>query len=373
MARSADLLARNAGRLPPRVGLVSPLPPQVGGVASVAEWLLAREDELGVRYHAFDLVRPDDEIGGRWSLRAAARQATVLGHFAAWLPGAPNVVHVCVSCTATGLPRDSLLVALVKLSGRRAVAHVHGPYDASLERPPGRFLLRGIGRLAEVTVAPSPTAARTLRSLGVAARWISNPIRATRSSARTNGSSPLRLLSVGRIGRGKGFLDLVEALAKARAEGVDATLVFVGGEMRIGDEEAVRRLVRSHGLDAVVDFVPSVSPDALAERYASAHVLCHPSEREGLPLAVLEGMSFGLPVLATRVGGVPDVVDDGRSGLLVEARDVNALAHGIRALADPALRRRLGAGARERVLQFTAGDRIAAQWSDVYGSLANGE
>ena len=84
-------------------------------------------------------------------------------------------------------------------------------------------------------------------------------------------------------------------------------------------------------------------------------------------------MSFGLPVLATRVGGVPDVVEDGRSGLLVEARDVNALADGIRTLADPAVRRRLGAAARDRVLHFTAGDRIAAEWSDVYGALSSGE
>ena len=93
------------------VGLVAPLPPQVGGVAGFAEWLLAHEGEIGCRFDAFDLWRPETgEVGGRMSLDAVGIQARVLPRFLRWARKAPRLVHYSVSHTATGLARDLLFL-----------------------------------------------------------------------------------------------------------------------------------------------------------------------------------------------------------------------------------------------------------------------
>jgi glycosyltransferase involved in cell wall biosynthesis len=114
--------------------------------------------------------------------------------------------------------------------------------------------------------------------------------------------------------------------------------------------------VRMHG---------AVPLDALAPIYASADLYVWPALNEAYGMAFLEAQAAGLPVVAGREGGVPDVVADGSTGLLVEPRSVSALAAAIRALLlDPARRRAMGAAARERVLAYhdlpAARSRLAA-------------
>ena len=90
-----------------RVGLVAPLPPQVGGVASFAAWLVEHERSIGCRYEPFDLWRPPEaEAGGRVRVAPALRQVRLAARFALWLRSAPDLVHVCVSYSATGVLRD---------------------------------------------------------------------------------------------------------------------------------------------------------------------------------------------------------------------------------------------------------------------------
>jgi glycosyltransferase involved in cell wall biosynthesis len=90
--------------------------------------------------------------------------------------------------------------------------------------------------------------------------------------------------------------------------------------------------------------------DDVAEQLARADVFVLSSRSEGLPMAILEAMAAGLPVVATAVGGIPELVADGETGLLVPPGDADALAEALRRLvADPELRRRLGDAARTRV------------------------
>ncbi len=375
MAGSADPLARNPGRLPPRVGLVSPLPPQVGGVASVAEWLLDHEDDLGVRYEAFDLERPGGAVGGGWSASAAARQIALLRRFAAWLVGAPPILHFCVSCTTTGLMRDVALLAAARAARRVSVVHVHGSDLAgALRSPVRRRALRLAAGLSAERVALSPALAASLASIGVRARWIPNPVRIvpTRMPQR-NGNDPLRLLLVGRFGERKGCFELVDALARAREGGVDVMLTVVGREEREGEEARLRRFIDQRSVTARVEFAGAVPREGLDRWYGAADVLCLPSRREGLPMAVLEGMAYGLPVLATTVGGIPDLVEHEQSGFLVEPGDVRSLAERIGALADPDLRRRMGRAARERVAEFASTESIIERWRALYAAVAPAE
>jgi glycosyltransferase involved in cell wall biosynthesis len=94
-------------------------------------------------------------------------------------------------------------------------------------------------------------------------------------------------------------------------------------------------------------------------------VLC--SETESAPLTLLEGMSCGLPVVATEVGGIPEIVEDGVNGFLVQPKHPEAIAERILELnEDGALRRKLGEAARRTVLERYTADRVLGQYEEIY-------
>jgi glycosyltransferase involved in cell wall biosynthesis len=360
---------------PTPIGLIASLPPQVGGVASVAEWLLAQEEEIGCSYSAFDLERaPNEEMGGRFRLGAVPRQLGQLARFVRWARGSPVVAHYCLSTSGTGLPRDAVYVALLRLFGRRTIAHIHGSSLADAAAAPVRSsLLRLVGRWTAERVAISPTAAGVLEGIGVSSRCILNPVRFEPEEfpvETQNGA--LRLLFVGAYGRRKGCPELIEALAKVRADGHDVTLRIVGKPDQKGDEELVAARIAATGTSDAIEFAGVLSADELPRSYRAADVVCLPSWHEGLPMALLEAMAFGVPIVATRAGGIGDLVVHGSTGLLVEPGDVEALAGAIRALAeDSDLRRRMGADGLARVRALASSAAIAAEWRGLYESLAD--
>jgi len=141
---------------------------------------------------------------------------------------------------------------------------------------------------------------------------------------------PLTLVFVGNIERRKGLDTLVEGLAAADAE---AELTVVGRAVDEGYATSVRAKVRDAGLDDRVRFTGRLPDDELASVLESSHVLAVASRYEGFGIVYLEGMSFGLPAIASRAGGASDVVTDGETGVLVAPDDSAAVAGAIEALA----------------------------------------
>jgi glycosyltransferase involved in cell wall biosynthesis len=162
-------------------------------------------------------------------------------------------------------------------------------------------------------------------------------------SARLSGIAAGRLVVtfVGRLIDGKGVADLIEAFA--RLTGVEALLCIVGDGPRRGELEA---LAHERDLDERCVFLGfQEEADALALIRAS-DVVVNPSYTEGLPTSVLEAALLGRAILASDVGGTPEVVSDGESALLVSPRDIKALSGAlVTLLRDPSLRARLGARA----------------------------
>jgi colanic acid/amylovoran biosynthesis glycosyltransferase len=181
---------------------------------------------------------------------------------------------------------------------------------------------------------------------GLDARWRES---FDRGEAITVGAGgPLRILSVGRLEREKGHSILLEAIAELRHRGTPVELVVVGGGTACG--RLVER-ARELGLGGEVAFVGAVGGEQLRARYADADLFCLPSLGEGVPVVLMEAMTAGLAVVATRVGGVSELVEDGVSGKLVSPGDAGALASAIETLAtDPAGRKRMGEAGRARVL-----------------------
>ena len=178
------------------------------------------------------------------------------------------------------------------------------------------------------------------------------------------------VLFVGRLVSRKGVDRLIKAFAGL--EGTP-TLEVVGDGPERGRLEA---MAHDLGVGDRVRFRGKVSAEALQASYARAAIVVLPSVRdargdtEGLGVVLLEAMNHGTPVVASEIGGIPDIVADGRSGLLVPPGDVAALANALRRLLeDRALAARLGAGGRERVREHFSWDVITDRFEALYAGV----
>jgi glycosyltransferase involved in cell wall biosynthesis len=224
------------------------------------------------------------------------------------------------------VPSGLVAVIAGPLTGVGAVVHVHGT-DAAIARGPLRVLARWVLRRAGAVLAASAALARWVEDTsGVVAVVAPMPL----GSGRFPPPSPPPLegpvLAVGRLVPEKGFDVLVAAAARA---GLPVTIVGDGAERR-----PLTDLARATGAD--VTFAGSVPPAALAALYGAARLVAVPSRREGFGLVAAEALAAGRAVVASAVGGIPDVVTDGVTGTLVPPGDVDALAAGL-ARTDPAL------------------------------------
>jgi glycosyltransferase involved in cell wall biosynthesis len=157
------------------------------------------------------------------------------------------------------------------------------------------------------------------------------------------------LLFVGRLAAVKGLPVLFEAIRTVLAEHPALRLTLIGDGPERGD---LTRMVARMGLADVVGFAGYRGQDEVAEALGQADMLVLPSFAEGVPVVLMEAMAAGLPVLTTQIAGVPELVRDGESGVLVPPGDAAALAEGLRRLlGDPALRARMGAAGRAYVAE----------------------
>jgi len=281
----------------------------------------------------------------------------------------------------TALRRLSQAAFIAPILRREGIAHVHAHFATS-----ATSVALHLHRLAGVSYSFTAHAkdiyhesvdlgsvARKLRSARFAVtvsdynraflEGIGGPARLARiyngldlDQFKPNGVRPDRpplVLAVGRLVEKKGFDDLVRACAVLRDEGVDFRCRIVGkGEQ----EHPLKGLVRDFGLDPWVEMPGPLPREALVKLYPRASVFAAPcvvgadGNRDGLPTVLIEAMALGVPVVATPVTGIPELVAHDRTGLLVGERDPVALAAAIRrVLGDPALAGRLAGAARAGV------------------------
>lgn len=164
---------------------------------------------------------------------------------------------------------------------------------------------------------------------------------------RSNSHKKINIVFLGRIGKRKGVFDLLEAYAKVAPEQRKKSELILAG---IGQVEQANHLAERLYLKEHVAFAGWVDSAKRSELLSQADVFLLPSYNEGLPMALLEAMSWGLPVITTPVGGIPEVITHNETGLLVNPGDVQQLAEALQSLIEnESLRLELGSAARQRV------------------------
>jgi glycosyltransferase involved in cell wall biosynthesis len=330
--------------------------------------------------HGVEVVRIDElgrEISPLRDLLATIRLARLIRR------ERPQILHTHTAKAGT----VGRVAALLAGSRRPPIivhtfhGHVLRGYFGPLRSLFFRLLERRLAVGTTALIAVSPQVRDDLVALGVAPRerfvvirlGIELDERVTpdqngRGESRRYLGIPGDRFAVGWIGRMtavKRTDDVLVAFKRLRDSGVDAVLCMVGdGPDRLQLEQ------RAHELGVARDTVFLGYQEDVAQFYAAFDALVLPSVNEGTPVSVIEALAAELPVVATRVGGVPDVVRDGEDGFLVEAGATGDLADRLAQLArDPALRARMGKQGRERVLPRYAVDRLVADVDELYRSL----
>lgn len=172
-------------------------------------------------------------------------------------------------------------------------------------------------------------------------------------------SGPLRALYAGRLSPEKGVHTAVDAIAQLSGRGVSISLTIVGAGSR-KYERALRSRVQARGIDAAVTFVPWLAREAMPALMAQNDVFLYPADwEEPLPLSPQQAMAAGMAVVASRVGGIPELIQDGVNGLLCAPGDANELAWAIERLSrDAGLRVRLAEAGRRTILERFTIDRM---------------
>lgn len=332
-------------------------------------------EQLGVR--VLPLAELSREISPLRDIVAAVKLAKLIR------AERPQILHTHTAKAGT----IGRLAALLAGSARPALVvhtfhgHVLRGYFGPLRTAAFRLLETALARASTALVAVSPEVRDELVRLGVAPASKFVVIRLgieleqrvhaepglRDESRRQLGVAPERFL-VGWVGRMTGVKrvdDVLLGFARLRELGVDAVLGLIGDGP---DREGMERRASELGIIRHCLFLGY--QEEVAPYYAAFDAVILPSANEGTPVSVIESLAAGRPVVATRVGGVPDVVVEGVDGFLVELGDTDALGERLAELArDPELRARMGEAGQSRIVQRYAVERLIGDIDDLYRSL----
>jgi L-malate glycosyltransferase len=352
-----------------RVGLVGPLPPPAGGMAmqtrQLGELLAAAGAEV-VLVPTNAPYRPAF-IAGVPGLRAVFRLWPYL--WALWrAAGRCDLLHVMANSGWSWHLFAAPAIWIARLRRTPVVVNYRGGEAAEFLRGSARVVRVSLLRAARLIV-PSGFLQQVFGHHGMAAEIVPNIVDLARFHPAEGPPASPRLLVARNLEAIYDNETALRAFALVLQQHADARLTVAGtGPLA----EPLRRLAASLGVAGSVHFAGRVERDAMAGLLRESSVALNPSLVDNTPNSVLEALASGVPVVSTQVGGVPFIVEDGRTALLVPPQDPQAMAAAVlRLLADPGLHQRLAAAGLVQVQQFTWG-RVAPRLAAVYLAALQG-
>lgn len=365
--------------------VVGPVPPPYCGHAIMTAHAINALRAAGYRVTVFNLA--DAGRMGRSGVFSAGRLAEIVWVifrlFGQVTIRRPALVYITPAQSSLGAVRDLVITAFLQLTNVPYVLHFHGAHFAERYHGGGRWLRRAFHRMLSkarslVVVADEFRAQFDAYAGENRIRVVRNcveedvvpsdaELRArVAAQGRRHLASGLKVLFLSNLTRAKGVCDAIEACRLLIDAGISTQFVFAGGWPADDTPAKVKRLVDSLGLQQNVSFVGVVVGESKRRLLLDADVFILPSYNEAVPVAILEAMACGLPVVATRVGAIPEVIVDGKNGFLVEPGDTAAMAARLRELAQhPDMRQWMGVQNAHTVRQGYTVDHFTREFIKV--------
>jgi phenylacetate-CoA ligase len=354
-----------------KIGLVGPLPPPAGGMANQTRQLAELLEREGAKV---TLVQTNAPYRPRFiaplrGLRGLFRLVPYAVRL--WrVAGQVEVIHVMANSGWSWHLYAAPAVWIAHWRHVPAVVNYRGGEAGTFLARSGRSVRRTL-RHSAALIVPSGFLKEVFAGRGLPAGIVPNIIDVERfHPAQVSARDATRHLVVAR--NLEPIYDIPTALrafALIRKSVPDVRLTVAGS----GPERAaLEALCRALGIDESVQFCGTRNRDEMATLYRSADAVINPSQVDNMPNSVLEAMASGVPVVSTNVGGVPFILRDDVTGLMVPADNAQAMATAVlRLLGNPELARRLAAAATLDVQQY-AWPRVRQRWADVYGDAIAG-
>lgn len=328
----------------PKVILVGPTPPPTHGVSQAIGWLVdspTLADGLQI-LHLDTSDRRSSENLGRVDLEnIIVGLRNVRDMIKLCARERPCLIYYTLSQNTPALLRDAALVTAARLFGARSVVQLAGSRypDTARAGGPAGLLTRWALERATLVLVLGRSQIRSIlpvmrhNRVDIAPNGLPIPAIECAGDYRRD---PCHFLFLGSLTANKGLLVALDALHLVSETCREFVTTFAGAWANEQQRRMILAAVEEYGLSQVVRFPGIVQGDRKLALFREADVYLLPSLAEGQPISIIEAMAFGLPVISTRVGAVPDTVVDGVSGVLVEPGDARTLAEAMIRLIDNA-------------------------------------
>ena len=246
-----------------------------------------------------------------------------------------KIVHIH-SASYKSFYRKQVFIYIAKALGKKVVLHIHGAELKNFADIHHKRVRRTLAKCDTIIVLSQSWKDWFEQefkhpNIIVIKNVIDVPVKKQKTLIDTN--HRFSLLFLGILGQRKGIYDLLEVINKYKCEFEGKLLLIIGGN---GEVESVIDYIRKNSLENIVHYKGWVSGTEKIKLFNSVDSLILPSYNEGLPISIIEAMSYGLPIISTPVGGIPEIVSNGENGLLVKPGNQEELYQAIRLLMDDA-------------------------------------
>jgi L-malate glycosyltransferase len=305
------------------VGLIGPLPPPSAGMATQTQQLARLLADGGI---AVELVQVNAAYRPAWierlrGVRAVFRLAPYLARL--WrCAGRVDLFHVMAN---SGWAWHLFAMPAIWIGRLRGIPVIVNYRGGEAETFLGRQIhwVRPTLRRASAVIVPSAFLERVFTRFGIAVEIVPNIIDLSRFHPATGRAARHHIIVTRNLEDIYDIPTAIRALVEIRRTYPDATLTIAGSGPRLADLQA---LCEETGIASAVRFTGQLDNEETAELYRDADLVLNPSTVDNMPISLLEAMASGVPIVSTNAGGIPDLVEDGRTALLVPPRDPAAMA-----------------------------------------------
>jgi len=343
-----------------RILFILHYPPPVHGAAMVGQYIRESKtinDTFKMRYINLGTSRSVDEIG-KGGFKKWGRYISLL-----WKTGynivsfRPNLVYLTLTAKGGGFYKDALVAIIAKALGGKLVYHFHNKGVSSRQdKCLDNLLYKIVFKNSDVILLseylyPDIQKYVIKDRVHICPNGIPQINQNLKIRTKKDNTKPIKLLFLSNLIETKGVFILLEACQILRNKGLNFHCSYVGGEGDI-TEENLKKNIKKSGLIEDVLYVGKKYGTDKTDVFSSANIFVHPTLNDCFPLVLLEAMQFSLPIISTNEGGVPGIVEDGKTGFLTRKNNPAELAEKLEVLIkDSNLRKLMGEAGRKKYEQ----------------------